>query len=85
MTKEEMLGRMLVLEVIATTSLGLYLANSRNDPDMSKARDLLDFMRQMITSKSSDLSKSGANAANRYADELLSQALENLPRMRGGS
>jgi len=85
MTADELTGRMLVLEVIAMASLGLYLANSKNDPDMGKARALLDFLRKMIADKAIELKESQRPEALRYSDDLLSQVLENLKALRGNA
>ena len=84
MTADELQGRMMTLEAIAMTSLGLYMANSRNDPDMSLARGVLDYIRTMIDAKATGLSDDAGSAARSYADELLSQVLENLRTLRGG-
>lgn len=79
-------GRMLVLEVMAMSSLGLYLANAVNDPDMGKARAMLDYIRQMVSSRCAEVGvdPDAAYEAGHYADDLLSQALENLRLLRGG-
>ena len=37
MSNEELAGRVCAIEVIAMMALGMYLANSRNDPDYQKA------------------------------------------------
>jgi hypothetical protein len=37
-TNDEIAGRLVVLEVFVVTAFGLYLSNSRNDPDFSRRR-----------------------------------------------
>jgi hypothetical protein len=54
MPNEELSGQITALEVVAMTALGLYLANSRNDPDYQKAGALID-MRQSVEQKAHDL------------------------------
>ena len=83
MSIDELTGRMVALEVIAMTALGMYLANSENDPDMALSRGVLDHMRELIAVKAEELSEVGRVAAIHYADDLLSQVLENLPGLRG--
>lgn len=76
-------GRLAVLEVMSMTTLGLYLANSRNDPDLGKAIAFLDYLRSMVNQRCADLDEDAASSARHYADDLLSQALENLRALRG--
>jgi hypothetical protein len=83
-SNEELSGRMMTLEVIAITALGLYIANSRNDPDLTLARGLLDHLRNMIDQKARELPDAAALSARSYSDELLSQVLESLNVLRGG-
>jgi hypothetical protein len=82
-SNEELSGRMMTLEIIAITTLGLYIANSRNDPDMALARGLLSYLRDMIDQKARELPDAAALSARSYADDLLSQVLESLKLLRG--
>ena len=81
----QLTGRLQAVETLAVASLGLYLANSSNDPDFSKSRSLLDFIRNFSNAKANDLEPEAADAARHHADDLLSQVLENLRLLRGGS
>lgn len=83
---DEIEGRMLVIEIMAMTSLGIVMASAGNDPDMSKARAVLDFIRSNIDGAARERLTTDASrdAAARYADDILSQALENLALLRGG-
>lgn len=78
-----MSGRLKVLEVLTLTALGLYLANSKNDPDYSKASALLDYIRGSISATSIALSPEAIMEADRYASELTILIANNLRIMRG--
>jgi hypothetical protein len=80
-------GKLLVTEIIAVSALGIVFASSGNDPDMSKARAVLDFIRANIGRAADErqFSDDAKFAAHHYADEVLSQVLENLHFLRGGS
>ena len=80
MKNGEIVGRLTALEVFSMTALGLYLANSRNDADYSKATALLDFLRQSVSNSASSLPQ--AEAA-KYAEYLVSTLAKNLKTMRG--
>ena len=83
MTNDEIAGRLKVLEVLNMTALGLYLANSKNDPDYSKAAALLDYIRASISAASVDLNPVGIQEAQRYANKLTEILASNLRNMRG--
>ena len=83
MTDDEISGRLVALEILATMSLGLYLANTRNDPDYSKARAILDHMKAAIRNQAQVLPAAAQMAAQQYGDHLLGTVLENLRALRG--
>ena len=83
MTDNEIAGRLLALEIISTTALGLYLANSRNDPDYSKANALLDFLRDSAAHSSAPVSADVKSEAAKYTAQLVSILASNLKSMRG--
>ena len=83
MTNDEIAGRLVVLEVFAMTAFGLYLSNSRNDPDFSKAKELLDNTRAAVSSLANTLSPQAQSAAHVYANHLLSVLADNLKNLRG--
>jgi hypothetical protein len=83
MTNDEMMGRIVVLEAFAMAALGLYLANSRNDPDFSKAAALLKHLKGAASSLAVGLPPTAKLAAEGYADHLVSVLTENLRAMRG--
>jgi hypothetical protein len=83
MSKDEIEGRLAALEVFTMTAFGLYLANSLNDPDYSKAVALLEHTRAAVTSLATALSPGAQKAANEYADHLVSILEENLRNLRG--
>jgi hypothetical protein len=82
MTADEVSARLIVLEVFGMTTLGIYLANDRNDPDYSKAKALLDYLKQTVQSSRFE-SAAEQSAATRYAEELAAQVLQNLRALRG--
>jgi hypothetical protein len=63
MTNDEIAGRLVVLEVFVVTAFGLYLSNSRNDPDFSKATALLDHTRAAVSSLATTLPPQAQSAA----------------------
>ena len=83
----ELEGQIAVLEVVNVVTLGLYLANTKNDPNFERARALLDFIRDFALKKTAeDLpSPEARQAAARYTDSLLSQVLESVPHLRGSN
>ncbi len=83
MNNSEIEGRLLVLEIISTTALGLYLANSRNDADHSKAYALLDFLRQSVTDSTAPVPSDVKTEATRYTEYLVSMLATNLRNLRG--
>lgn len=78
-------GRLLALEVLTMTALGLYLANARNDPDASRATALLDFLRQQIAQESRRLVPAAQRAAIQEGDRLLALVAQSLPALHGQS
>jgi hypothetical protein len=62
MTKQLGAMRLVVIEVLSLMALGIYLANSRNDPDYSKARALLDHIRETIVGQAQSLPRGAQNS-----------------------
>ena len=85
MTNGEIMGRLVALEVLSMTALGLYLANSRNDADYSKATALLDFLRLSVAQSAEHLPEEARTAATKYSDFLVTTLAVNLKNMRGES
>ena len=69
-------GRITVLEVIATTSLGLLLRNG----DKHAAQHVLSIIRRAMRAKCNDihLGVADADSAIAYAQELLDATFENV-------
>jgi hypothetical protein len=61
-------------------SLGLYLANSKNDPDYSKAAALLDHLRQTSTSIAATFPLAVQETARKYSDHLTTVLAEIFDR-----
>lgn len=83
MSNDEIAGRLHTLEHFAMAALGLYLANSRNDPDYSKATALLDYLRSSAVASSAKLSPGAQQAVKDYADHLVSELRANVRTLRG--
>ena len=83
MNDVEVSGRLVTLEVLAMTTLGLYLANSKNDPDFSKAKAMLDHLKASVHTQAQSLPPAAQRAAQKYADHLLGLVSENLRQLRG--
>ena len=71
MSKEEIVGRIAALEVIAMTALGLHLANIRNDPDHQKSGVLLATMRDALRTQAATLPIEAQKHTIYYGDHLL--------------
>jgi hypothetical protein len=76
----EMEGRMLVLEVVAMTSLALVLDTSGRDDDSTMGRNVLHMIRDAVDSKCTEmgLSDEASTTAQSYAEELLGTAMTAL-------
>ena len=85
MTNDELAGRLLAVETIAMTALGLYLSNNRNDPDFQKSAALIEGIREAIAGNSRRLSNAAADHAISSGEELLAAVAENLRPLRGHS
>jgi predicted DNA-binding protein len=75
----EIEGRMLVLEVVAMTSLALVLDTS--DPDNAKiGRGVLYLIREAVENKCEemDFSDEATSSAQQYVEELLHTAMATL-------
>ena len=72
-------ARLVVLEIIAMTSLALALDTSENG-SVEQARGVAGLIQETVRQRSREfgLSAEGQRAANSYADELLSTALFSL-------
>ncbi len=75
----EIEGRMLVLEVVAMTSLALTIGTSDAE-GAGMRRGVLHLIRQAVENKCVEvgLSDDAAAMAERYADELMHTAMESL-------
>jgi len=86
LTNEQIVGRLMVLEVLTTTAFGLCLANTQNDPDFSKAGRLLEQTREAISSLAMTLPAEARVAAEQYASQLLTVLTQHLRDLtRGGA
>jgi len=71
MANEEVVGRIAVLEVIAMTALGLYLANARNDPGYKKSGALLATIRDALKTQAATLPAEAQKHAINYGNHLV--------------
>jgi hypothetical protein len=83
MTNEEIEARLFVLEAFVLTALGMYLANTSNDPTYEKATALLDFLRGTARSNAAASSPNVQAHAAAYSDYLTNLVSANLRAMRG--
>jgi len=83
MNQDEISARLIVLETFAMMALGLYLANSRNDPDYSRSSALVEQLRQASVANAASAGPSVQTAAKQYADHLASILGENIRGLRG--
>lgn len=75
----EMEARMVVLEIVAMTSLAMALDTS-DEGDVSRGADMLQLIRDTVSLRCAELALSSGTTgmADRYADELVSTALHSL-------
>jgi hypothetical protein len=83
MSTDELAGRICAVEVIAMTSLGIYLANSTNDADYKKAAALLEHLQKTIDGNAQSLPPGGEEVAKRYGAHLLETVSQSLRALRG--
>lgn len=83
MSNDEIAGRLVALEVFAMTALGLYLANSKNDPDYQKAGALIEHLTNLVRTRANNLPPGAQMAADQYAQHLATELRTNLRNMRG--
>jgi hypothetical protein len=83
MDSDEISGRLIVLETFVMTSLGLYLANTRNDPTYSMAAAMLDHLREASVSNAAAAPPAVQAKAKAYSDHLAAVLTENLRLLRG--
>jgi hypothetical protein len=83
MNQDEISARLIVLETFAMMALGLYLANSRNDPDYSKSEALLEDLRQASVANAAAAGSSVQTVAKQYANHLASILADNIRHLRG--
>ena len=83
MSNDELAGQIAAVEVIAMMALGMYFANSRNDPDYSKAGALIEHMRHSIAQKAASLPLAARAHAVGHGNALLDTVSQNLPALRG--
>lgn len=83
MTNDEISARLHVLETATMLALGIYLANSRNDPTYEKAEALVQaFVSAARDNTRAEPATVQATAA-RYSDHLASILRENIRALRG--
>jgi hypothetical protein len=78
---DELIARLSVVESFSMLALGLYLANSRNDPDYQKAGALLDHLEQLPHQM--PLTPEQKAKAVAHSRRLANEVRENLRVMRG--
>ena len=83
MPNDEIEGKIAVLEAFTMMALGLHLANASNDPDFSKAKDVLDALRDGAWERTSTLSLDAKREARRYSANLIAIISANLRTLRG--
>ena len=83
MSNEQVAGRIAVIETLSITALGLYLANSSNDPDYSKANFLLDWLQRSISERVANLNLDAKIDAEQYAGEVITTLRSQLRVLRG--
>jgi hypothetical protein len=83
MTNDEVVGRLAVLEVLSMTALGLYLANTRNDPEYERAVAMIDHTRVAVANLAAAQPPEAQAVAKEYAEQLLGMLAQNIKMLRG--
>ena len=81
MSADQLAGRLCALEVIALTALGMYLSNSKNDPE--KVDAVMERLRGLIAVNAAELSHGARSYAIQYGNALLDMVSANLQALRG--
>jgi hypothetical protein len=85
MNNDEIAGRILVLEAFTMATLGLYLANSRNDADYRKAGELLNYLKSVSASLAESTPPSVQQVVKTYSEHLAGLVSQNLRALHGES
>jgi hypothetical protein len=82
-TLDSIVARLAVLESICGATIGIYLANARNDPDFSKSKAMISALRQDILQGVAHLPEHMRKEAALYLENILGQVTRALPHLRG--
>lgn len=83
MTSEEMAGRLVALEAIAMSALGLALANAARSGDAATARAVLASIENTVAAQAVGLREGVQEAAREYGRMVISQVKQTLPLLAG--
>jgi len=83
MDEERLIARFGALENVCVITLALCLANSRNDPDFSKAEALLAALERDGHAGMAHLSPEVQQEGRVYLSNLLRMVLRTIPALRG--
>jgi hypothetical protein len=81
---ESLTVRISVLESLCVMTLGLYLANARNDPGFSKSNALLDHLQQTIERSIAHMPKPMRDEGAAVLKDMLGRVRQNLSALHGG-
>jgi hypothetical protein len=84
MNQDEVAARLIVLETFVMAAVGIYIANTRNDPDYSKAAAFIEHLKNTAISNAAALAPAPVQAAaQRYATHLAASLAENIRNLHG--
>lgn len=84
MSQHSIIARLAALETLSASCFTFLLASSGNDPDLSKAKAILEVVKQEADKGLADLPPITRGEAKRYLAGLIENILQNVTKLRGG-
>jgi hypothetical protein len=84
MNEDAIIARLAGLEVLAASCFTFLLASSGHDPDLSKAKAILDVVKSEAESGLAHLPEKIGTEAKAYLSDVIDKVLTNLTALRGG-
>jgi hypothetical protein len=85
MNEDAIIARLAALEILAGSAFTFMLASAGNDPDMSKAKAILNVIKSDADSALAHLPENIRTEAKAYLSNIIDIVLTNLTALRGGS
>lgn len=83
MNEDAIIARLAALETLTGSCLTFLLASAGNDPDLSKAKAILDVINAEADQGMGHLPATIQNEAKTYLTNITNQVLQNVKALRG--